>query len=260
MCSKAQNNHAEAIALRRETFAPRLIEVHKAFKFLTGVIESSSEDNNEKTAILQSLLEESTRDGREQPSLQKLEEDNKHSEVELEAAQKLADSLIELEQYVCSISLENPKDGTKYVMKGLEEPLLFVNSSSHGPKIAASTLALNYILTQFKSEKLWDKQQVVNGNSEQETLVAEEEEGDGSSTEEGAVALDNNNVEESSLKNMISSFFLSHKELASPKSPHPLRREHVYLQFSVSGKLLAPVVIKLYHNKAPKVTYNFKEC
>ena len=223
--------------------------MHKAFQFLTGVIATTTEDNNEQTAVLQSKLEHSIDERRENLSLNMLEEEHEKSEEELKAAQMLAESFTDLEQFTCSINLTNTKDGTKYLLKSLDDCLVFINSSSHGSKISAAALALNYILAQFKSANLWEKieevdnQQVTTQQAEEDTESAE----DDAKVEEGALAVlnDNNNFEESGNKEIV------HRSLSSSAPRH---QDMVYLEFSVCGKTYPPVIIKLNHKKAPIVS------
>ena len=189
-----------------------------------------------------------------------LEEEHEKSEEELKAAQMLAESFTDLEQFTCSINLTNTKDGTKYLMKSLDDCLVFINSSSHGPKIAASVLALNYILTQFKSSNLWDQIEEVNGVADQ---VQEDtsESADTTNSEEGAVALIENNNSNNNINSPSRSSSLESRRSLPPSPSNNQHQipEYVYLQFSINGKLNATaVVIQLCHKRAPIVSCYFK--
>ena len=249
--------------MRREVLGLKLSQAAESVQMIENQLIRRLEDNNEHVAILQSLLES----GLTSPSVESLppfvecEGDFKNSEEELETVKTLSDDFTGLEKMFCQITLTDPSNGKKYLVKGTEN----LSFHSNGSLVGASVSIISYALTQLKAANLWEE-------------VEEEE--------EAAVSLNNVKAESPILKpkkehatkkpplsagskaksdpttpswavNGSSSALTRPTTL--PSTPPISAHEHgrCYLQFSVNGEVKPVVVIKLCHAEAPIVIFNF---
>ena len=93
-------------------------------------------------AILQSLMD--------QPS----EPENKIStlpaaieecEAQIKQSKQAAEELVDIDNFICHITLTDPKEGVQYLMKNTT--MMLVDLSGHGTKVGASMVFLTYILS-----------------------------------------------------------------------------------------------------------------
>jgi len=158
MLAKTKDNWAESIALRREVQS-KLNMVHDSLKMIENIIIQRSEDNNEKIAVLQSLLEDPfCRQDIEEllASYSKCEADHMDSKQELALANFTGNSLSEIEDFVCCLSLKNNSTGTSFNIKALENmTLAYSNKSPHGPHMGSYKSILSFILFKMREENQW---------------------------------------------------------------------------------------------------------
>ena len=246
-----QINWAQSIAHRREA-QTRLNMLHDSLRLLESRVIQQMEENNEKIAILQSLMDKPG-DGSEIVSKREereLESHFKHSQQELAEAEHLQADFTSVESFSCNVLLRNASaDGLSYGLKFLEEKLLsFENSSVHGPCIGAAMSVLTLILRLTKECNLWEPV----GNVEMSSLLRST-----SSSARSDVLLDEPDSDVN--RPLLGLLSLA---LQNPIRQHQHQQQQsaddlCFVQFSVNGVLKKQVVIKLEREHAPSMCSHF---
>ncbi|KAI9563493.1 hypothetical protein GHT06_010956 [Daphnia sinensis] len=251
MLADTKNNFAESIAKRRDVQS-KLKMVHNALKLIENTISKMAEDNNEKIAILQSLLEDpfSKQDIEELlASYSKCEADHKYSKEELDTADSLGKSLSDIENFMCCLTLKKKNDGTNYNVKALEKKILaFNNKSPYGPHIGSYHSVLTFILFQMREEKLWEEA-AQNGERHQ---ACEVEPTNGKSNKQHAPI------------KLQSHLFLGDSSdddwsTTETESSSEQKYNMCYMQFKINNTIQPKVVFRLNFDEAPMMSKRFMD-
>lgn len=251
MIANTKNNWAESIAKRRDVQS-KLKMVQDALKLIENTISQKAEDNNEKIAILQSLLEDpfSKQDMEELlASYSKCEADHKYSKEELDAAESLGKSLSDIENFMCCLTLKKKNDGANYNVKALEKKILaFNNKSPHGPRIGSYHSVLTFILFQMREEKLWEEA-TQNGERDQ---ACEVEPTNGKPSKQHAPIKQSH----PSLAGDSSDDDWSTTETESSSGQ---KHNMCYMQFKINNVIQPKVVFRLNFDEAPMMSRRFMD-
>lgn len=251
MIANTKNNWAESIAKRRDVQS-KLKMVQDALKLIENTISQNAEDNNEKIAILQSLLEDpfSKQDMEELlASYSKCEADHKYSKEELDAAESLGKSLSDIENFMCCLTLKKKNDGANYNVKALEKKILaFNNKSPHGPRIGSYHSVLTFILFQMREEKLWEEA-TQNGERDQ---ACEVEPTNGKPSKQHAPIKQSH----PSLAGDSSDDDWSTTETESSSGQ---KHNMCYMQFKINNVIQPKVVFRLNFDEAPMMSRRFMD-
>ncbi|KAK4026562.1 hypothetical protein OUZ56_015566 [Daphnia magna] len=251
MIANTKNNWAESIAKRRDVQS-KLKMVQDALKLIENTISQKAEDNNEKIAILQSLLEDpfSKQDMEELlASYSKCEADHKYSKEELDAAESLGKSLSDIENFMCCLTLKKKNDGANYNVKALEKKILaFNNKSPHGPRIGSYHSVLTFILFQMREEKLWEEA-TQNGERDQ---ACEVEPTNGKPSKQHAPIKQSH----PSLTGDSSDDDWSTTETESSSGQ---KHNMCYMQFKINNVIQPKVVFRLNFDEAPMMSRRFMD-
>ena len=258
---RAHQNRSQALKFRRETLNGRLTTVADAMRFLEHKLEIETEQNNEAIAILQSLIDEiipSTVDKKFNalPPIEQCQSKVKDSEGDLEAARAMASDILDVEKLVCCITLTNPKDGTEYQIRPLQnKPLAPRYTSKLDSHLGASVSLLGYVLVQLRD--MWQKSlpppeskveavvepEVVSSNSKKSRsrAAAKENATNGPSTEVAQV--------------------VNNKTVVKPTPPLQSGQRYrvAYLQIILNGVMKPKLVIQLDLNNAPLMCAAFQK-
>ena len=156
------NNWAEAINERREC-QTRLKMVYNSLHLISNILLDQIEENNEKTAILQSLMENS-----DSVKPNEFTVVQSQSEKELVAAKAFKSSLTQIENYCCKVTLNSKETITgavaqasvndSYKISLLEDQALgFDNISTRGPLIGATKSIFGYLMYYWRKCQLWNE-------------------------------------------------------------------------------------------------------
>jgi hypothetical protein len=247
MLAKTKDNWAEAIA-RRRNVQGKLKTVQDALKMLEHTIIQKSEDNNEKIAIMQSLLEDpfAKQDMEELlASYSKCESDHKQSKEDLTVADRMSNSFYDIEDYVFSLSLKNKNNGTNFNIKALEDKkLAFSNKSIHGPHMGSYQSILSFILFQMKEENHWS----ATDHTENGTNQA------GSNIPNG------NTNERESKRSQLPGWLNDETSTDSESSSSGEEQQTMcYMQFKINNIIQPKVIFRLNFDEAPKMSQRFMD-
>lgn len=245
MLTKTKDNWAEAIA-RRRNVQSKLKMVQDALKMIEHTLIQKSEDNNEKIAILQSLLEDpfSKQDIDDLlASYSKCETHHKQSKEELTVADSLSNSFYDIEDFVCCLSLKNKNNGTIFNIKALEDKTLaFSNKSPHGPHMGSYQSMLSFILFRMKEEKHW------NATNDTE---------DGTDRAQAFPT----NIPNGNTISLSDGPYASTDEDSSTESESSSGEEQTmcYMQFKINDVIQPKVIFRLNFDEAPMMSRRFMD-
>ena len=250
-----RSNWAKSIIHRREA-QTRLNRLHDSLRLLEGRVIRQVEENEERIAILQSLMEEPSGDGRR--SVRSEDEQGetgrrlRRSQKELAEAEDLQADLTSVESFSCELSLRRLSDGSCFRLKSAldAQPLSYGNSSAQGPCVGAAMSLLTLIVRLTKEADLWEPGETVADLSLTPASAAA---GSSISGSVGASASVSDTASASDSLANTGSPLLGLLSALQPSRPP----DFCYLQFSVNGELRKPVVIKLMHEYAPAMCHHF---
>lgn len=225
--SEIKDNWAQTIALRR-TAEAKLKNVHDALRLLECIMLQRYEENNEKIAMVQSLLEAPTANIEDLLlTSEKWEEDLKLSQKELSDAKQLSNVLLNMEKFTCNLMLED-QSGKRSDVVSLRNHRLSLDKTgvSSVPKVDAAQRLLTYIIYELNEYDLI-------GNNGQNGAF------EGARAENG-----------SALKNIDQDTFSDNKDSTY---------SYAYLQLRVNGVIKPNVVIRLDNEQAPVMCRAFME-
>ncbi len=255
MIAETKDNWAKAIAIRRDAQS-KLQMVQDSLKMIENTIIQKSEENNEDIAILQSLLEDPfcKQDIEELlASHAKCESDLMDSRKELTLASITLNTLLQIEDFVCCLSLTDNKGGTKFNIKALENKTLsFSNKSPHGPLMGSFQSILSFVLVQMKEEKLWEKYGTQDGMDQAQACATNLPNGNSLSKEKFLPAFD-------FYRNDVSSdeFSTTGSETSSGEG-----FRMCYLEFKINNIVMSDqpkVIFRLDFNEAPMMSSRFMD-
>lgn len=239
--AKTKENWAKSIAMRREVLE-KFKMVQDSLRIIENTVAKKTEANNEKIAILQSLLEDSVAkaDGDEMLTLTKLYEDyHEQSAKELKETEALYASISDIEKFLCCLVLKNQSDSACYHIKSMQnKALTFHNKSSKGPHIGAFNSILAFMLFSLKEKEMWN-QSLENGAYGEACAVLSNGKRNGGSSFSSASSSDESSDAESE-----SSF----EETA----------KFCYMRFKIDGTLTPKVVFRLNFEEAPIMSAMFR--
>lgn len=237
MIARTKDNWAESVSLRREVL-DKFKMVQDCLKIIEAKINEKAEDNQEKIAILQSLLDDpvSNRDFDEllhmTDSIEKYCQDSAH---ELSAAQTLNNDVTDIEKYFCSLSLKAKENN--HQIKIWDKQLTFNNKSLQGAIVGAFQPILCFMLLNMREQQLWKL-------PSQESM---EENGQ-------ACAVVPNGKHYSYSSSASSDVSTSESESSS------VQRQHTcYMEFTINGIVQPKVVFSLDFDEAPTMSRHFMD-
>lgn len=238
MISKTKDNWAQAVSMRREVL-DRYKMVQDCLQLIQGKINEKAEDNHEKIAILQSLLDDpsSNKDLDELLLMtDTIEKDCEESKKELSAAQTLGNSIMDIEKYFCSLSLKTSSKENNYQIKIWEKKALtFNNKSLHGSVIGAFQPILCYMLLNMREQQLWKSKEDIDEN------------------DQACAVLPNNGHHSPS--SSVSSFVSTGESESSS-----VQRQHTcFIEFTINGTVQPKVVFSLDFDEAPTMSGQFMD-
>ncbi|XP_046448266.1 uncharacterized protein LOC124197055 [Daphnia pulex] len=250
MIAKTKDNWAEAIATRRDAQS-KLKMVQDSLKMIENMIIQKSEDNNEKIVILQSLLEDPfcKQDIEELLASQaKCESDHMLSKQELSSANLTLNPLLEIEDFVCCLSLKNNTNGTKFSIKALENKTLsFSNKSLQGPVMGLFQSILSFLLVQLREENLWKEDGTQDGTDQAQACATNLMNGNSISNQEKLLPAFINYYDNDT----------SSEEISGSENSSGDGHQMCYMQFRINNTIQPKVVFRLNFDEAPMMSRRF---
>lgn len=228
-----KDNWAGAVALRRDVLK-RFKAVQDSLQHIKDKIIEKSDDNNQKIAILQSLLEDTSTSKDFDQLLNKMDlhvRNYQNSKEDLSKAQALYSSVVDIETYFCSILLSASNGESNYqITTWKEKNLTFNRKSSHGPPVGAFQSVLSYILYSMREQQMW------SGSTSQEAQSCRPE----AATARSKVA---------------PLYYSSFSDSGSSCGSGEIRQ--CYMEFAINGTIQPKVVFSLYFDEAPIMSEHF---
>lgn len=226
---------AKSITMRRQVLS-KFKTVQTSLKVIENLVRDTSEDNNEKIAILQSLLEDPTSKVDIDDILtsdKKFLAEFEQSEQELKSTETLSSNISDIEKFICCYLLKNKTDGSSFKIKAWEnKAITFDNKSSHGTNVGAFQSIMAFILYNMKEQNFWNASE---DDSNQ------------------ACALVPNGKHVTTLS---SDSYLS----TSDSESSSVQRQHMcYMHFKINGAVQPKVVFALDVDEAPDMCRHFME-
>ena len=229
LVANTKDNLAKSVALRRQVLS-KFKMVQESLKVVENMVQEKGEDNNEKIAILQSLLEDPTSKLEIDEILasdERFEADHKQSEQELQSSSALNSSMSEMEKFICCYLLKNKTNGNSFNIKAWEnKAVTFDNKSVHGNTVGAFQSIMGYILYNMREDNHWNQTED-DGNQ--------------------ACALVPNGKHP----------LLSDSSSTDSESSSGQRHRMCYIHFKINGTVQPKVVFRLDYDEAPEMSSHF---
>ena len=221
---------AKSVTLRRQVLS-KFKMVQESLKVVENMVQEKGEDNSEKIAILQSLLEDPTSKLEIDDILASdvcYEADHKQSEEELKAANDLNSKLSEIEKFIYCYLLKNKTNGNSFNIKAWEnKAITFNNKSLHGNTVGVFQSIIGFILYNMREENHW------------------------SQTEE-----DGNQVF-AAMPNGPQTPVSSDLSSTESESSSGQRHRMCFMHFKINGTVQPKVVFRLDYDEAPEMSSHF---